>query len=179
MTLTVPLEKQLRAVQLYVQMEAMRFDNKFTYELLVHPGLNVSNIEVFPLIMQPYIENAIWHGLMHKTNGAGIISIHVNTEGKFLIYTIEDNGVGREYSMSRTLRRRSVKKSFGLQITHDRLKLLTEDRKGESSSVDIQDLKDKNGQPSGTRVIIKIPLPEKNLKNSDPSVEEVPLLKFA
>jgi LytS/YehU family sensor histidine kinase len=172
MTLKVQLAKELEAIELYLQMESMRFEQRFKYSIEIMPDVNTSAIHVFPLIMQPYVENAIWHGLMHKTDGERSISIKVEISGSSLVYTIEDNGIGRVQSLDRTSRRSKGKKSFGLQITNDRLKLLARDIQEEPASVNIADLIDVDSKPCGTRVTIKMPLTsnhgtDKGLRKND------------
>jgi LytS/YehU family sensor histidine kinase len=151
----VLLENELQAISLYMDMELIRFDHKFTYEITVDSSVNPAELELPPMILQPYIENAIWHGLLHQ-NIFGKITILIAKEKEFLRCVIEDNGIGRVRSRSLKVKSKS-KKSLGMQITSERLSLLTENNSSRSS-VEIVDLYTKGGDAAGTRVIIKIPV---------------------
>jgi LytS/YehU family sensor histidine kinase len=138
-------------------MEALRFDKKFDYSIVVNKNVNPDNVEVPPLIIQPYVENAIWHGLLHKeTPGCLCISVSMREEN-MLECIIEDNGVGRQ--KARDLKSKSVttRKSLGMKLTEDRLILLN--RYAElNASIDIIDLANGNGEATGTKVVLKIPV---------------------
>jgi len=150
----VMLSQELEALKLYIEMEALRFDHKFTYQIELAEGVSVDTIEVPPLIIQPYVENAIWHGLLHKeTAGKLLISIH--TERDMLVCKIEDNGVGREKAKEFKSKSATSRKSMGMKITEDRISILNE-HASEKSSVEIVDLTDANGNAAGTCVIINI-----------------------
>jgi ligand-binding sensor domain-containing protein/putative methionine-R-sulfoxide reductase with GAF domain/anti-sigma regulatory factor (Ser/Thr protein kinase) len=152
----VILSNELEALKLYIEMEALRFDKKFDYRIIVDEGVNTDSIEVPPLIIQPYVENAIWHGLLHK-EVAGQLTIHVSmvTEG-MLQCIIEDNGVGREQAKELKSKSATTRKSLGIKLTEDRISLVNKHARL-NASVDIIDLVD-DGQPRGTKVIIKIPV---------------------
>lgn len=149
----ISLEQEITALKLYIELEALRFNEKFTYSLAVNPALNPMSIGVPPMIIQPFIENAIWHGLLHKQT-PGHIDIQIDRFGSGLKCTIVDNGVGRKKAAE--LRSKSVnkEKSYGMKITNDRLSMLN----GESKlpSVDVIDLLDESGNALGTKVIVKI-----------------------
>ena len=107
-----------------------------------------------PLLFQPFAENAIWHGLMHK-DGNGHLDIELRVDKKMLTCTITDDGVGR--SKAEELKKRSVEKSksMGLQITTDRLTLLNKDSE-QLAFFNIEDIINEEGKPAGTRVILKM-----------------------
>jgi ligand-binding sensor domain-containing protein len=150
----ISLEQELNSLKLYVELEALRFNNKFTYSINVNKELNPLSVGVPPMIIQPFIENAIWHGLLHKEMPGGILTISVERFGHGLQCVIEDNGVGRRKAGELKSKSVNKEKSYGMKITTDRLSMLN----GESkiSSVEIIDLEDGNGQPIGTKVIVKI-----------------------
>jgi ligand-binding sensor domain-containing protein len=150
----VPLDKELHAIKLYIEMEALRFDNKFVYEIRVDPEINQSSVEIPPMLLQPYVENAIWHGLLHKES-EGRILIDIRQKGNFLICDIEDDGVGRQKAMEFKSKSATKDKSLGMKITSDRLAILNSEN-FENSSVTIHDLVDHEGQPCGTRVELSI-----------------------
>lgn len=153
----VNLTNELEALKLYIEMEALRFDKKFSYEIKVAPGLGTDCVELPPLIIQPYVENAIWHGLLHKENHGHLsIAVSMETEG-MLQCIIEDNGVGRQKAQELKSKTATSRKSLGMQLTENRLSLLNNHAQL-NASVEIIDLQNGNGGGAGTRVILKIPV---------------------
>lgn len=152
----VPLSSEMEALKLYIDMEALRFDKKFSYTIDVDEGLTLDSIEVPPLIIQPYVENAIWHGLLHKPT-VGHLHIHLSLAGQNLRCLIEDNGVGREKAKELRSKSATSKKSLGMKLTEDRLALLNK-QASHNASINIVDLKDEQNEPLGTRVVLIIPL---------------------
>jgi len=154
---TVILTNELEALKLYIEMEALRFDKKFTYAIAVERNLGTDNVEVPPLIIQPYVENAIWHGLLHKDSDANL-NIHVNMiDDSMLQCTVEDNGVGRVKSQELKSKSATSRKSLGTKLTENRLSLLNKHAEL-NATVEIIDLYDAAGAANGTRVILKIPV---------------------
>lgn len=153
----VILSHELEALKLYIEMEALRFDKKFMYCITVDDDVNTDSIEVPPLIIQPYVENAIWHGLLHKeTPGCLHISISMPEEN-VLQCVIEDDGVGREKAKELKSKSATTRKSLGLKLTENRLTLLNKYAEL-SASIDIIDLKTDDNVAAGTKVILKIPV---------------------
>ena len=154
---TVILTNELEALKLYIEMEALRFDKKFTYAIAVERNLGTDNVEVPPLIIQPYVENAIWHGLLHKESDANL-NIHVNMVDETILQcTVEDNGVGRVKSRELKSKSATSRKSLGTKLTENRLSLLNKHAEL-NATVEIIDLYDERGAANGTRVILKIPV---------------------
>ena len=153
---TVTLADELRALELYVELESLRFRQQFGYRFEVDKNLHLEGIEIPPLVLQPYVENAIWHGLMHKKSG-GYLWVRVFRKNGSLRVEVEDNGIGRQRAKEMRSKSAIRQKPMGMQITSDRLSLLKNGR-GESSSVIINDLVDAHGEAAGTLVSIKIPL---------------------
>ena len=153
----VLLTNELEALKLYIEMEALRFDKKFTYEVKVENGLSTDSVEVPPLIIQPYVENAIWHGLLHKETG-GHLSVRVSMDGESLLKcVIEDNGVGREKAKELRSKTATSRKSLGMQLTEHRLSLLNKHAEL-NASIEIIDMSNGHGEASGTKVILQIPV---------------------
>lgn len=154
---SVTVQEDLEALKLYLELEQMRFEDKFDYEIIIDPSVDADYDIMPPLLMQPYVENAILHGLNPK-EGKGKLTITLNSKNNFLICTITDNGIGREKAaeIKRTMPFRKHK-SMGMKITEDRLKILNEINNSQLS-VTITDLKDANGQAMGTRVQLFVPL---------------------
>jgi ligand-binding sensor domain-containing protein/anti-sigma regulatory factor (Ser/Thr protein kinase) len=153
-TETVPLNKELEALKLYLEMEQMRFFDRFEYEISVHSALQTEHLEVPPLLIQPFVENAIWHGLMHQKT-AGKLQIKVYPEGKRLCIEVEDNGVGRQKAMELKTRSATVHKSLGMKVTAERLEVINQ-LYGTSAEVQTFDLIDAAGHATGTRVLIRL-----------------------
>lgn len=153
----VLLSNELEALKLYIEMEALRFDKKFSHELIIDRNVNADSIELPSLMIQPYVENAIWHGLLHKDGGGQLIINVKMTDKGMLQCIIEDNGVGREKAKELKSKSATSRKSFGMQLTQSRLALLN--RHAElNASISIIDLEDINKQPAGTKVILLIPV---------------------
>ena len=148
----IPLSDELDAVSLYLELESMRLGNRFKYEMVVEPNLDEKNIEVAPLIIQPFVENAIIHGLVPKKENC-FLKIEVSRAGENrLLCIIEDNGVGRKYS-EKMKEKNGSHKSYGMSITRRRLEMLSR-ISNDDFSVEIEDLYNGRGEPSGTRVKI-------------------------
>ncbi|MEL7120247.1 MAG: histidine kinase [Bacteroidota bacterium] len=154
---TVPLLDDLEALKLYIEIESMRFDDLFDYDLCVERDINLEKIKIPPLLLQPFVENAIWHGLMPKKEGRGKIDIKIRRESNTLICLIEDNGIGREAAAALKPKPQNRRKSFGLNITSDRLEGLNR-LSNTKASVKVFDLKDEYNEALGTLVELVIPL---------------------
>ena len=138
-------------------MEAMRFKDKLKYSITVDKNVDSNFIEIPPLLIQPYVENAIWHGLMHKEDGGNIeVAISAHDDESLLYITVKDNGVGREKSA--LLRGKSASKhtSYGTKVTAERIELINKIYKT-NTNVTTEDVKKEDGEVSGTLVTIKIP----------------------
>ncbi len=126
------LLSELAMLEAYVQLENLRFKGKIRYEITVNEEIDQENTFLPSMVLQPFVENAIWHGLMHKEkNEPGYIHIIIEETEDILPCVIEDNGIGRE--MATALKKKSVvsSKSMELQITEERLRLFN---KGNASS---------------------------------------------
>lgn len=149
---TISLEKEIETVKLYAELEALRYSGKFDLTVSVDPRLDLGQIQVAPLIIQPYVENAIWHGLIPKED-KGEINIRCAVEDEFVRIEIEDNGIGREASMKRKASSVIRRKSMGMSITRERIELADKSSNGKSV-LNIEDLHDHKGRPLGTRITI-------------------------
>ncbi|MBS1652024.1 MAG: histidine kinase [Bacteroidetes bacterium] len=154
---TVTIDEDIDALKLYIELEQMRFEGKFDYTINIHQNVDTDYDIMPPLIMQPYVENAILHGI-NPNNIKGKLTIEIYIKEKFLVCSIVDNGIGREKSkeIKRTIPGKNHK-SFGMKITEDRLRILNES-KNSQLSVKIYDLTDEHKKPLGTKVELFIPL---------------------
>lgn len=152
------LKDEIELLELYMQMEGLRFKDKFSYEIKVQEGLDTASIMIPPMLIQPYIENAIWHGLMHKKDTTiGKVEVTISEKSNRLICIIEDNGIGRAKAEEiKAQKPGNHKRSMGMQITRDRIDLINK-LYNTDTSVQVFDLKDKEGNASGTRVELIIP----------------------
>ena len=153
----ISLESEIESLKLYIELEAMRFKDKLHYNISVDKNLDISFIDIPPLLVQPYIENAIWHGLMPKKEG-GNIDIHIsqNVAENLLLISITDDGIGRKESTLINSNKQQYHKSMGTAVTGERLALINE-KYHSQANVSITDVY-KNNQPAGTQVTIKLPL---------------------
>lgn len=152
----ITLERELHTLDLYLELEALRFDYHFSYSVLVDPGVDTQYILVPPLIIQPYAENAIWHGLMHKeTHGHLDIKLHCDTSWLYCI--IRDDGIGRKRAGELKSKSAPQHKPMGMKITAGRMELLKKESHY-ASAITINDTIKRDGTAGGTEVILKIPL---------------------
>jgi sensor histidine kinase YesM len=149
----ISLDQELAALKLYLDMEVLRFNGKFTYSVSVGNDLNALATGVPPMIIQPFVENAIWHGLLHKNTG-GKLEIQINRTAGGIKYVITDNGIGRKKASEMTSKAADKDKSQGMEVTRDRLTVLN--RESKVAGVEILDLENTKGQSLGTQVIVKI-----------------------
>ena len=151
----IPIKDEIESLQLYMDLEKLRLNNKFDYHIIINDEIDTLFEEIPPMLIQPYIENAIWHGISHKT-GSGIIKLTFKLENENLLKCeIEDDGVGRKKAREMKKETRK-KKSLGMTITKERLEIINS-LKDTKLSVNIIDLID-NNIPTGTKIELFIPL---------------------
>lgn len=127
----------------------MRFNNRFDYRISLAPGLDTTAYQVPPMLIQPYVENAIWHGLMHRKE-KGLLKIHLSEQLGSLHIIVEDNGIGRAKAAELKSKSAAQHKSQGMQVTAERMELIRTVY-GVSASVQITDLVDEGGEAKRTR----------------------------
>lgn len=146
---TVPFSKDIDTLKLYIELEELRHENKFTTTYDIDNELLNSDYKVPPLIIQPFVENAILHGIKNRETNGGLLAISIRREGDQIRYTITDNGIGREASGKLMQNKES---HYGMQISYDRVKLFN---KEDNASVTIKDLY-QDGDPAGTEVKVNL-----------------------
>lgn len=156
----IPLYHELDACRLYLEMEAMRFAGQFEYNIQIGEGIDVEKIMVPPLLIQPYIENAIWHGLMQKEKGEKILYLGIHGDTNALKIVVADNGIGRERAKAIKSKSASRQKSKGMHLTQQRIDLLRQDT-GVAMEIEVSDIKNDLGEVSGTKVEIFMQYPTK------------------
>ena len=153
----IPLKDEIEALDLYIQMESLRFDNKFEYHINIGEDVELSEIDIPPMMIQPFVENAIWHGLIPK-NGPGKLQIDLSRQNGSLHCVIQDDGIGRQKSQENnaSMHKRG-KKSMGMAITKNRIDVFNE-LYHTNATVEIHDLKDEQGNATGTKIDLNIPV---------------------
>ncbi len=145
---TVSFSKDIETLKLYLDLEQLRNEDKYATSLMVPAELMTGSYIVPPLVIQPFVENAIKHGLKNKPGKNGLLNIEVKRSGDYLVYTITDNGVGRKASATEIKNHHSL----GLHFSTERIRIFNNE---ETASVSIEDLFT-NGEPSGTSVTVKL-----------------------
>ncbi len=153
----ISLEDELETMQLYMNIENIRFSNNIDFKINVDSDINTSNIKVPTLILQPFLENALWHGLSAKKKGDKKISLNVyKTSENYITISIEDNGIGRKQSARIKKDKLLKRKSVGINITKARLANFSK-RFSNDYKINIEDLYE-NEKATGTKVIVNIPI---------------------
>ncbi len=147
----IKLSEELDMLKNYISLEMLRFEEKFDFKLIIDPELEIDYIKIPSLLIQPYVENAILHGIYNKKE-KGCLTIKIKEKGDVIYFTIEDDGIGRKAAMELNDKNFPGHKSLGLKLTEERLRLINENRK---ITFYIEDLQE-NGKASGTKVTIGI-----------------------
>lgn len=158
-----PLSSEIEMLQLYIEIESLRFDNAFNYKIEIDKAIDAERIFIPSMLIQPYVENAIWHGLLHKNERGSLLVQISNDEYKSVIVTIEDDGVGRAKAHELKSKQVLKTKSYGTQITQDRIEILNKMQE-QKASVDIVDLFDSQQKATGTKVVLHIPVTKQEVQ---------------
>jgi tetratricopeptide (TPR) repeat protein len=154
----IPLEDEVETLNLYIELERLRFKNKFEFKMELDQGLDQEGMYVPPMLIQPFVENAIKHGLVNK-GGDGLLKLSFTKEDKLIRCIVEDNGIGRDQAGLSKNKQSSGHRSLGMQVTRERMDAIKKELNIDCD-FKIIDLKDENGQACGTRVEILIPFEE-------------------
>ena len=147
----ITLQEEIDILTMYMDLEKMRFEEQFDYKIEYSDEVDIDYDEIPSMLLQPYVENAIWHGLMNK-KGKGVIKIGISVDGEYLCCSVEDNGIGREKAAQIKAKRNIQQKSIGMSVTKERLDLISDNE----VNVDTIDLYDEEGNASGTKMVIRI-----------------------
>jgi LytS/YehU family sensor histidine kinase len=151
----VTLKREIDTLSNYLSLQKLRFDDKFDYSLIIDPEINTENIKIPPMLAQPFVENAIEHGIL-GLDSPGRIMINFSFVTNSVLIEITDNGIGRE--KGREMRKKTDKshESYGTRITEERIH--SHNRKYSSKlRLTITDLFDENNKAAGTKVVLSIP----------------------
>ena len=147
----ISLQSEMNYLDNYLQLEKLRFEEKFEYRIEVDKDINKEKIFVPAMLLQPYVENAIRHGMRFLENKKGHINISASTENNYLICKIDDNGIGREKAAALKSKMHIEYQSRGMNISRRRAELYKIEQ-------EVVDKKDADGNVTGTTIIVKIPL---------------------
>lgn len=154
----ISLSKELEILELYVELESLRFKETFEYSIYCDPKIDKDETLIPAMLIQPFVENAIWHGLMHK-EGMRKLSVTFREEKNLMVCTIEDNGIGRQASQH--IKEESIMDSKhtgkAIALARERLKIFGEHAQS-NNQLQIIDEKDPSGKATGTTVIIRFPI---------------------
>lgn len=150
------LGQEMEMIKLYVELEQLRFNNSFEFNINVNESVNEYNIAVPAMLIQPYIENAIWHGIMNLDNKRGVLNLDISVANSVLSIVIEDNGIGRE--RAKEFKEADAHKPVGMVLTEKRLQMINKLHEYKEAKVTITDLYDSDKSPSGTKVEITVPV---------------------
>lgn len=152
---TISLKEELTTLALYIELEQLRYRDDFGFDLKIAQGVEIEKWLVPPLILQPYVENAIGHGLAPKT-GLKKLLVEIAKSGNNISFTIRDNGVGRSFSKNISNLKDSKHKSVAMELTRKRINLAGENKTSDKD-IEIIDIEEA-GQPLGTEVRFKLPV---------------------
>lgn len=157
---SITLQEEIDILKLYIKMEQMRFSNKFDVDINVGSQVQPSDLVIPPLIIQPFVENAIWHGLIHLDK-KGKLNIGFSFDESSLICEIEDNGIGRKKALENKSKSATKRKSHGMKIAKERLKLFNESTLDERLIV-VTDILSNDKSALGTKVTLRFPVKKVN-----------------
>ena len=162
----VLLEEELDFLANYIELEQMRCGDKFSYSIETGSGVDPQQQQVPVMILQPFVENAILHGLLPKTGEKGQLSIEIRREDDLIYCEVTDNGIGREAAQKIKESKKKEHKSAAIQLTRERIKLF---RKlySDKFELEITDLFDEHNRPLGTRVVAIFPLKHERNENKN------------
>ncbi|HLO90085.1 MAG TPA: histidine kinase, partial [Lentimicrobium sp.] len=153
---SVRMSDEIDALKLYMELESMRFSDRFEYEITVDPTIDTDLTYIPPFLVQPFVENSIWHGIMHLDR-PGYIHVDFLKDDLQIICTIEDNGIGRTKSMTMKTNVEKNRKSLGISIVESRLNLLS-DYYNLKLKIIVTDIVDSKNIIKGTKVVINVPI---------------------
>lgn len=148
----IPVSKELEIIQIYLDLEHFRFKDKFDYQLTVSEELNIEDLTIPPMLIQPYIENAIWHGLRYKEE-KGLLEVNITRAKGKLAITIKDNGIGRAKSKEIKTKNQKKTKSTAMRNIEERVQLINSLHK---LKIEVQ-IHDLRAPETGTLVVLEIP----------------------
>jgi LytS/YehU family sensor histidine kinase len=153
----IPLSEEISVLRLYLELEHMRFQGAFEFTIQCDEELETDEIMIPSMLLQPFVENSLWHGLMHKESDRKLSLRFFPKNDDVFVCEIEDNGIGREKAaeIKKHKTGNEKHKSRGIGIAMDRLRLIRL-QQGQHATIEIIDLRDADGQATGTRVVCEL-----------------------
>jgi len=162
----ISLPDEISYLSGYLSLEKLRFKDKMDYSIDVGPAVDDPRLLIPPMLLQPYVENSMRHGLRHKTDGQGHINLEFRRTDDRLIITVEDNGIGRKKAGSFKTSEHIEYQSKGMSLTADRIRMMNA-KYGDYIRITVEDPVDPGGRSLGTRVVMEFPLFHKLLEKQD------------
>ena len=153
---TISIAEEVKTLGLYLDIEKARFEEDFNYHILVDNEIDAENIKIPTMLLQPYVENAVKHGLLHK-QGEKAVTIHFQKETEHIKISIDDNGIGRQKSTELNAIKNKNHNSFATEAMQNRVNLLNQYNQ-KNISIQYIDKTNLNNQPTGTSVVFEIPI---------------------
>ena len=153
---TIPVSKEIETIGNYLHLQKLRLEDTFDYKIVADEAADFDQLRIPALLVQPFVENAIEHGIRHM-EGKGAIRVEFTEKDSWLIVSIEDNGIGREKAGQYEDFNNSGHAGISTNLIRERLKILNK-KSRRKNTLEIIDLHDDSGRPAGTRVVIKIPI---------------------
>ena len=153
---TISIAEEVKTLSLYLDIEKARFEEDFNYHILVDNEIDAENIKIPTMLLQPYVENAVKHGLLHK-QGEKAVTIHFQKETEHIKISIDDNGIGRQKSTELNAIKNKNHNSFATEAMQNRVNLLNQYNQ-KNISIQYIDKTNLNNQPTGTSVVFEIPI---------------------
>lgn len=157
--LDISLEQEVVYLSTYLELEKKRFENKFNYTINTDPEINTEDYFIPPMILQPYVENSVRHGMRYKKDNEGKIVISFHTDSGYLICNIEDNGIGRKQARQFKSIAPMEYQSKGMTLTARRIEVFNTAHEA-SIGINIEDMEDYSRNPAGTKVTVRFPMKE-------------------
>jgi LytS/YehU family sensor histidine kinase len=152
----ISVNNETKYLTRYLELEKMRFGHSFDYSIEIDPHLDADSTRIPTMMLQPYVENCIRHGIRHKREGSGLVAIKFLQKKSGLLCIVEDNGIGREKAHELKSYKHVEYQSKGMSLTADRINILNRQH-AEDITIEVTDLKDEAQHARGTRVAIYIP----------------------
>lgn len=153
---TISIAEEVKTLSLYLDIEKARFEEDFNYHILIDDEIDAENIKIPTMLLQPYVENAVKHGLLHK-QGEKAVTIHFQKETEHIKISIDDNGIGRQKSTELNAIKNKNHNSFATEAMQNRVNLLNQYNQ-KNISIQYIDKTNLNNQPTGTSVVFEIPI---------------------
>ncbi|NMD03038.1 MAG: histidine kinase [Bacteroidales bacterium] len=150
----IPLEKEIETIKLYLDLQQLRFENEFEYDITIDNRIDPENISIPPMLTQPCVENSVEHGLL-PLKGKGNLKINYSLNNGLMKLEVIDNGIGREEAAKRAIEKKS-KRSISTQVTKERLDNFRKTMRQKNISFEISDLYD-DDKAAGTKVVLMLP----------------------